>query len=91
MRAYFDADADPEIIRNKRVAILGYGNQGRPQALNLRDSGVERIVIGLREGAPSAEAARADGFDVMAVPEAAAWADLAVMLLPDENQASLYA
>jgi ketol-acid reductoisomerase len=91
MRAYFDADADPEIIRNKRVAVLGYGNQGRPQALNLRDSGVEYIVIGLRDGAPSAEAARADGFDVMAVPEAAAWADLAVMLLPDENQAALYA
>jgi len=91
MRAYFDADADPAIIRSKKVAILGYGNQGRPQALNLRDSGVEHIAIGLREGAPSGEAARADGFEVMMLPEAAAWADVAVMLLPDENQAAVYA
>ena len=91
MRAYFDADADPALVRGKKVAIFGYGNQGRPQALNLRDSGVGRITIALREGTPSGEQARADGFDVMTLSHAAAWADLAVMLLPDENQAALYA
>ena len=91
MRAYFDADTDPAIIRGKRVAILGYGNQGRPQALNLRDSGVEQVRIALREGAPSAAQARADGFEVVTASEAAAWADVLVMLLPDEVQAQVYA
>ena len=91
MRAYFDADTDPAIIRAKRLAILGYGNQGRPQALNLRDSGVEQVRVALRENAPSAAKARADGFDVVTPSEAAAWADVIVMLLPDEVQAQVYA
>jgi ketol-acid reductoisomerase len=91
MRAFFDVDADPAIIRGKRVAILGYGNQGRPQALNLRDSGVGQIAIGLRENAATSEMARADSFDVMALPDVAAWADVALMLLPDEKQAAVYA
>jgi ketol-acid reductoisomerase len=90
MKVYFDADADLPLVRGKKVAIAGYGNQGRPQALNLRDSGVADIRIALREGAPSAERARADGFDVMAPGEAAAWADLVVMLIPDEDQRVFY-
>jgi ketol-acid reductoisomerase len=90
MRVYFDADADMALIRAKKIAILGYGNQGRPQALNLRDSGVEELRIALRDGAPSAERARGDGFDVMTPDAAAAWADIVVMLFPDEEQARVY-
>src|SRR3546814_6031232 len=65
MRVYFEADADPGLIRTRKIAILGYGNQGRPQALNLRDSGVEELRIALRPGSAGAERARADGFAVM--------------------------
>lgn len=90
MQAYFDKDADLSLIRAKKVAILGYGNQGRPQALNLRDSGVAGIRIALRNGAKSGERARGDGFEVMAPADAAAWADLVAMLVPDEDQAALY-
>lgn len=88
MRSYFDADADPALICAKRVAVLGYGNQGRAQALNLRDSGAQ-LKVALRPG-PSAERAAAEGFEVVAPAEAASWADLVVMLAPDENQARIY-
>ena len=90
MKAYFDADIDAGLIRDRKVAILGYGNQGRPQALNLRDSGVSQLRIALRPGRPSAEKARDDAFEVMTPEEAAGWADLVVMLSPDEEQASVY-
>jgi ketol-acid reductoisomerase len=90
MRVYFDADADPALIRGRRVAILGYGNQGRAQALNLRDSHVT-VTIGLAPESRSRERAAADGFDVMTAAAAAAEADVAVMLAPDEVQARLYA
>jgi ketol-acid reductoisomerase len=90
MQVYFDADADPSLIRDRKVAILGYGNQGRPQALNLRDSGVSRIAIGARPGSPSESRARSDGFDVMTPAAAAAWAEVLVMLAPDEDQARIY-
>ena len=90
MRVYFDADADLSLIRGKKVAIAGYGNQGRAQALNLRDSGVRALRIALRHGSPSADRARADRFDVMPPSEAATWADILVMLLPDEEQAAFY-
>jgi ketol-acid reductoisomerase len=90
MKVYFNADADPSLVRSRKVAILGYGNQGRPQALNLRDSGVAELRIALREAAPSQATAMADGFDVMTPAAAAAWADLVVMLTPDEEQAALY-
>jgi ketol-acid reductoisomerase len=86
MKVYFESDCDLELVRDKRVAILGYGNQGRPQALNLRDSGVLQMVVAGRSG----ERAEADGFDVMTPPEAAAWADIVVMLIPDEVQARVY-
>ena len=90
MRVYFDADADLGLVRGRKVAIAGYGNQGRPQALNLADSGLAELRIALREGAPSAAAARAEGMNVMTPAEAAAWADVLVMLIPDEEQAPFY-
>lgn len=90
MRAYFDQDADLAAIAGRKVAVFGYGNQGRPQALNLRDSGVGALRVALRDGAPSAVKARDDGFEVMSPAAAAAWCDVAVLLLPDEDQARLY-
>jgi ketol-acid reductoisomerase len=91
MRALFDGDADPAVVRGRKVAVLGYGNQGRAQALNLRDSGVSGLAVALRPGAPSAERARAEGFDVMTPAAAAAWADLVAFLIPDEAHAAAYA
>lgn len=90
MRVYFDADADPALVRARRVAILGYGNQGRAQALNLRDSGVA-IIVALPDGSPSRARAEGDGFDVMTAAEASARADLAVMLAADEDHGRIYA
>nr|WP_295374901.1 ketol-acid reductoisomerase [uncultured Sphingosinicella sp.] len=89
MRVYFDADTDLSLVRSRKVAILGYGNQGRPQALNLRDSGVG-VRVALRPGASSAARATEDGFEVVTPAEAAVWADLVVMLAPDEEQAAIY-
>jgi ketol-acid reductoisomerase len=91
MRVYRDEDADLAIVRGRKVAVLGYGNQGRAQALNLRDSGVAELVVGLREGAPSGARAAADGFAVMAPDAASAWADLVMMLTPDETHGTVYA
>jgi len=90
MRVYFDADADLAIIRGKRVAILGYGNQGRAQALNLKDSGVA-VTVALRAQSQRRERAAADGFDVMTAAEASAGADLVVMLAADEDHGRIYA
>ena len=90
MRVYSDQDADLAIVRAKKVAVLGYGNQGRAQALNLRDSGVAELRIALRDG-PSAERAAADGLAIVSPANAAAWADVVVMLAPDEDQARIYA
>lgn len=90
MRALFDKDADLALIRSKKVAILGYGNQGRPQALNLRDSGVAQLKVALREGGDSAARAAAEGFDVVSPAVAADWADVIAMLIPDECQRRVY-
>lgn len=90
MRVYFDADADLGLVRARKVAVIGYGNQGRAQALNLRDSGVS-VTVALADGSASRPRAPADGFDVMTASEAAAWADLAVMLAADEDQGRIYA
>ncbi|MBS0295757.1 MAG: ketol-acid reductoisomerase [Proteobacteria bacterium] len=87
---YYDRDCDPDLIRSKRVAIVGYGSQGRAQALNLRDSGVRQMRIGLRDGSPSAEIARADGFEVVPVAEAAAWAEVLALLTSDEAHRDLW-
>ncbi len=90
MRVYYDRDADLNLIKNKKVAIIGYGSQGRAHALNLRDSGVKEIAVGLRSGSPTAKKVEADGLKVMSVKEVAAWADLMMMATPDELQADLY-
>ena len=89
MRVYFDQDADIGLIRSRRVAVVGYGNQGRAQALNLRDSGVA-VTIGLAEESASRDRAAGDGFDVMTASEAASRADAAVMLAADEDQGRIY-
>ena len=90
MRVYFDADADLALIRSKRVAILGYGNQGRAQALNLKDSGVA-VTVALSADSKSRERAEADGFDVMTATEASAQADHVAMLAADEDHGRIYA
>jgi len=90
MRVYRDADADLSLIRSKRVAIIGYGNQGRAQALNLRDSGVQ-VAIALPAASASRPRATSEGFDVMTSSEAAAQADLVVMLAADEDHGRIYA
>ena len=90
MRVYFDADADLALIQQRRVAIVGYGNQGRAQALNLRDSNVA-VIVALPETSSSRCGAGEDGFDVMTAAEAAAQADLVVMLAADEDQGRIYA
>lgn len=85
----YDADADLSIIQGRKVAIIGYGSQGHAHAMNLRDSGVE-VVIGLREGSKSAQKAEEAGFTVMSNADAAAWADLVMLLAPDTSQASIF-
>ena len=72
-RFFEEGDADPSLLKDRRVAIIGFGSQGHAHALNLRDSGVS-VVVGLYEGSPSAETAREQGLDVKTVAEAAAWA-----------------
>src|SRR6478752_4240276 len=84
------ADADLAIIRSKRVAIIGYGNQGEAHALNLRDSGVDDLLIGAREGSAGGEKARAACFPVMGNVEAVHGADVVVLGAPDENLPEIY-
>ncbi len=90
MRVYYDRDADVNLIKNKKVAVLGYGSQGHAHANNMKDSGVKEIVIGLRLGSKSSKKAEAAGLKVMSVAEAAAWADVVMILTPDETQGDLY-
>ena len=90
MRVYYDRDCDVNLIKDKKVAILGYGSQGHAHALNLRDSGAKNLVVALREGSPSAKKAEAEGLNVMGIPEAAAWCDLIMFTMPDELQAETY-
>lgn len=86
---YYDTDADLSIVQSKRLAFIGYGNQGAAQAKNLHDSGVREMVIGNREDSYKA-AALADGFRVVPVAEAAAWGDVVFLLMPDEYQPQLF-
>jgi len=90
MRVYYDRDADLNLLSNKKIAILGYGSQGHAHAQNLRDSGVQNIAIALRPGSPSAKKAEDAGFKVLPNQEAAAWADILMILAPDEHQAAVY-
>ena len=91
MKVYYDRDADIGLIKGKKVAILGYGSQGHAHAQNLRDSGVAEVCIALRAGSPSAKKAEGAGFKVLPNAEAAAWADVFMILAPDEHQAAIYA
>ncbi len=86
---YYDADADLSIVQGKKVAVVGYGSQGHAHAMNLRDSGVD-VVIALKEGSKSIAKAEEAGFKVMSVDEAAEWADLIMILAPDQHQRKIY-
>ena len=89
MNRYYDQDADLSIIQSKKVTIIGYGSQGHAHANNLKDSGVE-VAVGLREGSSSAVKAKEAGIAVMSVEDASAWADVVMVLAPDEFQAEIY-
>ena len=89
MNRYYDKDADLNIIKGMKVAIIGYGSQGHAHANNLQDSGVE-VVVGLRAGSASAQKATGSGLAVKSVEDATAWADLVMVLAPDEFQAKIY-
>jgi len=90
MRVYYDRDADVNLIKTKKVVIVGYGSQGHAHAANLKDSGVSEIAVALRENSASRAKAEAAGFRVMTPAEGAAWADVVMVLVPDELQADLY-
>jgi ketol-acid reductoisomerase len=91
MRVYYDRDADINLIKTKKVVIVGYGSQGHAHALNLRDSGVKDIAIALKEGSATRKKVEAAGFKCMNPTEAAKWADVMMMLTPDELQGDIYA
>jgi ketol-acid reductoisomerase len=91
MRVYYDRDADLNLIKSKKVAIIGYGSQGFAHANNLRDSGVKEVAVGLRPDSISAKKAADAKFKVLDVPEAAKWADVVMILTPDELQRQIYA
>jgi ketol-acid reductoisomerase len=86
---YYEKDADPSLIRGKKVAIIGYGSQGHAHALNLKDSGVE-VCVGLREGSSSAAKAAAAGLEVKSIADAAEWADVVMILAPDTEQKKIF-
>jgi ketol-acid reductoisomerase len=90
MRVYYDRDADLNLIKAKKVLIVGYGSQGHAHALNLRDSGAKDVAIGLRPGSASAKKAEKAGLTVKSVAEGSKWADVVMMLIPDEIQGDTY-
>ncbi|PIP00646.1 ketol-acid reductoisomerase [Pleomorphomonas carboxyditropha] len=90
MRVYYDRDADLNLIKGKKVVVVGYGSQGRAHALNLKDSGAKDIAIALRPGSATAKKVEADGLKVMSVAEAAKWGDFLMIATPDELQADIY-
>ena len=88
-RMFYDTDADIDLIRSRKVAVIGYGSQGHAHALNLLDGGID-VAVGLQAGSKSAEKATAAGLKVMTVADAARWADVIMMLIPDQHQAKVY-
>jgi len=90
MRVYYDRDADVNLIKGKKVAIVGFGSQGHAHALNLRESGVKEVVVALRPGSPSVKKAEGYDFKVMSPADAAKWADVMMICTPDELQAALW-
>ena len=91
MEMLYERDADANLIKGKKLAVIGYGSQGHAHLLNLRDSGVEDICVGLRAGSGSIAKAEAEGIAVKDIAEAAAWADVVMILTPDELQKDIYA
>ncbi|CCQ74315.1 ketol-acid reductoisomerase [Magnetospira sp. QH-2] len=90
MRVYYDRDADVNLIKGKKVAVIGYGSQGHAHLLNMKDSGVTDLAVGLRADSSSRAKAEGEGLTCMTPAEAAAWADVVMMLTPDELQADIY-
>ena len=90
MRVYYDRDADVNLVKGRKIVVVGYGSQGHAHALNLKDSGVKEVRVALREGSASIKKAEAAGLEVMNPKKAAAWADVVMVLTPDELQAKLY-
>ena len=91
LNVYYDKDCDVSLIQAKKVVIIGYGSQGHAHAQNLKDSGVKEVRVALKSGSATAEKAKAAGFEVMTPKDAAAWADVVMVLAPDEFQAEIYA
>ena len=90
MKVYYEKDADLDLIKAKKIAVYGYGSQGHAHALNLKDSGVSDVVVALRDDSLSAKKAEAEGLRVMSMSDAAEWADIMMMLIPDELQADVW-
>ena len=90
MKMFHEKDADVNLIKSKKVAIIGFGSQGHAHALNLKDSGVNEVVVALREGSPSVKKAEQAGLKVMNISDAAEWADVVMILAPDELQSGIY-
>jgi len=90
MKMFYEKDSNVNLIKDKKVAIFGYGSQGHAHALNLKDSGVKNVVVALREGSSSIKKVESKGLKFMSLSDAAAWADVVMVLTPDELQASIY-
>jgi ketol-acid reductoisomerase len=90
MKMFYEKDADVDLIKSKKVAIFGFGSQGHAHALNLKDSGVNDVAVALREGSSSKKKAESQGLRVMNLSDAAEWADVVMILTPDELQAQIY-
>ena len=90
MKMFYEKDSNVNLIKEKKVAIFGYGSQGHAHALNLKDSGVKDVAVALREGSPSRKKAEEQGLKVMSLSDAAEWADVLMVLTPDELQSQIY-
>ena len=90
MKMLYEKDAKVDLIKSKKIAIFGFGSQGHAHALNLKDSGIKNVVIALREGSPSKKKAETQGLKVMSLSDAAEWADVLMVLTPDELQSQIY-
>src|ERR1700743_549274 len=91
MRVYYDRDADVNLIKGKKIAVVGYGSQGHAHVLNLRDSGVKDVAVALKEGSATRAKPAKENIKVMTPADAAKWADVMMILTPDELQAEIYA
>jgi len=89
LKIYRDSDIDKDLIKGKKIAVIGYGSQGYGQSMNLKDSGCN-VALGLRTGGSSYKKAQAEGFNIMTVEDAVKWADIVQILIPDEIQAKVY-